>query len=157
MGDVPDSKTCPKLHALVTKYQIHKCSDYCERRRRACSTFITRCKFGFPRPECDGTQVNDVSNSLKKRERIYHLKRLETEGRVNNYNPFLLLQWKANIDIQYVSECLLALAQYMSGYVIKAERSSMQKQWQEISNTDNVYSKLFSFGLKSLRTRVWLV
>ena len=150
---MPDSKTCPELHALVTKYQMHKCSDYCKRRRRVGSTFITRCKFGFPRPECDNTRVNDVSDSLKKRERIYHLKRLETEGRVNDYNPLLLLLWKANIDVQYVSECSLALAQYVSGYVTKAERSSMQEQWQEISNTDNVYSKLFSFGLKSLRTR----
>ena len=84
---IPDRKTCPELHALVTKYQMHKCSDYCKRRRRVGSTFITRCKFGFPRPECDSTRVNDVSDSLKKRERIYHLKRLETEGRVNDYNP----------------------------------------------------------------------
>ena len=29
----------------------------------------------------------------------------------------------------------------------------MQEQWQEISDTDNVYSKLFSFGSKSLCTR----
>ena len=123
---MPDSKTCPELHVLVTKYQMHKCSDYCKRRRRVGSTFITRCKFDFPRPECDGTRVSDVSDSLRKRERIYHLKHLETKGRVNDYKPLLLLLWKANIDVQYVSECSLALAQYVSGYVTKAERSSMQ-------------------------------
>ena len=28
---IPDSKTSPDLHALVTKYQMHKCNAYCKR------------------------------------------------------------------------------------------------------------------------------
>ena len=28
---IPDSKTTPDLHALVTKYQMHKCNAYCKR------------------------------------------------------------------------------------------------------------------------------
>ena len=43
----------------------------------------------------------------------------DVEVRVNHYNPPLLMLWKANIDIQYVAESSLALANYVSGYVKK--------------------------------------
>jgi len=46
---------------------------------------------------------------------------------VNDYNPLLLMLWKANIDIQFVAESSLALAHYVSGYVTKAEHSNMQE------------------------------
>ncbi len=89
------------------------------------SAFITRCKFGFPRQECENTKLNSVQESLKSRNRIYNLTRTETKVRVNDYNPLLLMLWKANIDIQFVAESSLALAHYVSGYVTKAERSNM--------------------------------
>ena len=69
---------------------------------------------------------------------------------MNDYNPLLLLLWKANIDIQCIAEASLALAQYVSGYVTKAEHSNMQEIWQEVSDNK---SKLFSFGVRSLRFR----
>ena len=49
---IPDVKSDPNLHSLVTRYQMHKCSAYCKQRRRCVSTFITRCRFGFPRQAC---------------------------------------------------------------------------------------------------------
>ena len=61
--------------------------------------------------------------------------------------------WKANIDIQFIAESSLALAHYVSGYVTKAERSSMQEIWQEVSDNKSIYSRLWSFGLRSLRFR----
>ena len=61
--------------------------------------------------------------------------------------------WKANIDIQFVAEASLALAHYVSGYVTKAERSNMQQIWQEISSNQSIYSRLCSFGIRSLRFR----
>ena len=69
--------------------------------------------------------------------------------RVNDYNPLRLMLWKANIDIQFVAESSLAL----SGYVTKAERSSMQEIWQEVSENKSIYSRLWSFGVRSLRFR----
>ena len=30
---IPDEKASPELHPLVTKYQLHKCSNYCKRKR----------------------------------------------------------------------------------------------------------------------------
>ena len=67
--------------------------------------------------------------SLKSRNRIYELARTESEIRVNDYNPLLLMLWKANIDVRFVSESSLALAHYASGYVTKSEKSSMQEIW----------------------------
>ena len=65
----------------------------------------------------------------------------------------MLLLWKANIDIQYVAEKSHALAHYISTYVTKAEKSQMQDIWQEVSETKSVYSRLWSFGIRSLRLR----
>ena len=62
------------------------------------------------------------------------------EIRINNYNPVLLLLWKANIDLQFVGESSLAVSQYITDYVTKAERSNMQDLWQEVSSHSSVYS-----------------
>ena len=150
---IPDKKTSPELHELVTRYQMHKCSAYCKRRRKVGSTFITYCKFGFPRPACETGIVHSVEDSLKTRKKIYELPRTESEVRVNDYNPLILLLWKANIDIQFVSESSLALAHYVSGYVTKAERSNMQDIWREIQDSKSIYSKLYKFGMKALSSR----
>ena len=93
----PDKDGSPELHRLVTRYQLHKCSSYCKRRKKCGKhAFITRCKFGFPRPV---PKLNPVQDSLKSRTRIYKLARTEAEFRVNDYNPLLLL---LNIDIQSI-------------------------------------------------------
>ena len=47
---IPEEESDPELHQLVTKYQYHKCSNYCRRRKRVKGTYITYCRFRFPRP-----------------------------------------------------------------------------------------------------------
>ena len=94
-----------------------------------------------------------VQQSLKSHSRIYQLKCMDSEVRVNDYNPLLLMLWKANIDIQFVAESSLALAHYVTGYVTKAERSNMQEIWQEVSENKSIHSHLWSFGIRSLRFR----
>ena len=76
---IPDESN-PDLHRLVTRYQMHKCSAYCKQRRK-CSgnTFITRCRFGFPRQVCENPKLNSVQESLKSRRRIYELPRSDSE------------------------------------------------------------------------------
>ena len=150
---IPDKKSDPELHNLVTRYQMHKCSSYCKRKRKVGSVYITRCRFNFPRHPCETAKLNSVSESLKSRNRIYELAGTESEIRVNDYNPLLLMLWKANIDVQFVSESSLALAHYVSGYVTKAEKSSMQEIWDQVSESKSVYSRLWSFGVRSLRSR----
>ena len=94
-----------------------------------------------------------VEEKLKKRQKIYELKRSESEVRVNDYNPLILLLWKANIDIQFVAESCLALSHYVTGYVAKAEKSSLQEMWQEISDDSTLYGCLWKFGIRALKSR----
>ena len=150
---IPDATLNPELHALVTKYQMHKCTDYCKCRRKLKSGFITTCRFGFPRDCTDIAVLNPVEECLKSRKKIYCLPRSLQECRVNDYNPLILLLWKANMDIQFTAESSLTLAHYVTGYVTKAEKSNMQDVWQEVNANSSIYSKLWSFGIRSLRSR----
>ena len=152
---IPEEDSNPELHRLVTKYQYHKCNSYCQRRKRVRGgIFITRCRFGFPRETCESATLFSVDECMKLAHRkLYKLPRSPEEIRTNNYNPLVLLLWKANIDLQYIGESSMAIAQYVTGYVTKAERSNMQDLWQEVSSHESIYSKLWSFGIRSLRSR----
>ena len=90
---------------------------------------------------------------MKSRNKIYDLARSFSETRVNDYNPMLLSLWRANIDIQFVSEDSLALAHYVTGYVTKAEKSHLLDLWDEVSSNQMLYSRLWSFGVRSLCSR----
>ena len=93
--------------SLLTKYEIHKCSNYCKIKKRYIeNVFVTKCKFGFPRPTCE-----NIKESMKSEKKIYHVKRSEEEVRINDYNLQLLLLWQANIDVQFINEASLALAE----------------------------------------------
>ena len=139
---LPDEASNPQLHQLVRKYQLHKCSSYCKRKRKFNNVYVSRCKFGFPREEAEEGVINSVDECLKSRSKIYQLPRSSAEVRVNDYNPLLLLLWKANMDIQYTADSSLAVAHYVTGYVTKAESSRMQDLWQEVSSQQSLYSKL---------------
>ena len=115
-----------------TACQLHKCSAYCKRKKKCGTAYLTTCRFGFPRDVTDEIHLNSVEESLKSKKKIYHLNRAVGEERVNDYNPLLLLLWRANLDIQYVAESSLALAHYVTGYITKAEKSHMQEVLDEI-------------------------
>ena len=150
---IPDATLNPEIYALVTKYQMHKCTDYCKRRRKLKSGFITTCRFGFPRGCTYIAVLNPVEECLKSRKKIYCIPRSVQECRVNDYNPLILLLWKANMDTQFTAESSLTLAHYVTGYVTKAEKSNMQDVWQEVNANSSIYSKLWSFGIRSLHSR----
>ena len=57
------------------------------------------------------------------------------------------------MDIQYIAESSLALAQYMSRYVTKAEKSNLQEEWENISDNKSVRSRLFNSGCRMIRSR----
>ena len=90
---VPDKESNPELHRLVTRYQMHKCSNYCKCKRKLgkCkNVFVTRCKFNSPREARATSKLNSLEESLKARNKIYQLTRSELEVIVNDYNPLLL-------------------------------------------------------------------
>jgi len=66
---LPDEKTSPELYRLVTKYQIHKCSDYC-RQKKYGAAYITTCRFGFSREVTDEIHLNSIEDSLKSRKKF---------------------------------------------------------------------------------------
>ena len=90
---------------------------------------------------------------MKQRKRVLQLARKQSEERVNDYNPLLLMLWRANVDIQYVAESSLALAHYVTGYVTKAEKSHIQDIWEEIKDSGDVYKSLFKLGVRTLSSR----
>ncbi len=45
---------------------------------------------------------------------MYDLPRKSEEARINDYNPLLLLLWKANVDVQYIAETTMALTGYIT-------------------------------------------
>ena len=57
------------------------------------------------------------------------------------------------MDIQFTAESSLTLDHYVTCYVTKAEKSGMQEVWQEVNANSSIYSKLWSFGVRSLCSR----
>ena len=55
---IPNKDTDLELYNLVTRYQVHRCSGYCKRRKKCGSVFTTRCRFGFPWPPCESAKLN---------------------------------------------------------------------------------------------------
>ena len=151
---IPEEESNPELHQLVTKYQSHKRSGYCQRKKKVKGTFITYYRFGFQRQTCESATLRSVDECLKNSQRqIYRLPRSAEEIKINNYNPLLLMLWKANMDLQFVGESSLAIVQYVTSYMTKAEKSNMQDICHDVSSHKSVYSKLWSFGVRSLRSR----
>ena len=148
---IPDKKSDPELHNFVTRYQMHKCSSYCKRKRKVGSEYITRCRFNFPRYPCETAKLNSVSESLKSRNRIYELARTESEIRVNDYNPLLLILWKASIDVQVVSgSCLTTFA----GMLQKLRRVACKRFGTRLVK---VRACTVASGVLECALRVWLV
>ena len=90
---------------------------------------------------------------MKSRNKIYNVARSFSETRVNDYNSVLLSFWRANIEIHFVSEDLLALVHYVTGCTTKAVKSYLVDLWDEVSSNESLYSKLWSFGVRSLHSR----
>ena len=68
---MPNKESDRDLHALVRRYQLHKCSDYCRRKRKQGKTFVTHCKTGFPRQPCNSAAVHNVNEKVKTYQKIY--------------------------------------------------------------------------------------
>ena len=144
---IPEEQSNPELHQLVTKYHAAITVDG-GNELRALSLHIV----GLD-SHVDHVKVQLDECMKMSHRKMYKLPRSPDEIRINNYNPLLLMLWKANMDLQFIGESSLAIAYYVTGYVTKAERSNMQDLWQEVSSHATVYSKLWSFGVRSLHSR----
>ena len=59
------------------------------------------------------------------KKRLYDLPRTVEETHNNDYNPDLLFLWGANMDIQFLSEDSFSIAEYVTKYVLKSEKSHL--------------------------------
>ena len=121
---IPDQENNPELHNLVTRYQLHKCSNYCKRKRKRGKTFVTMCKFEFPREPSESPKVHCVEEKLKKRQKIYQISRTEAEVRVNDYNPLLLLCFGKPIWTFSLCPNLLWLLLTMSAVMLQKQKGA---------------------------------
>ena len=118
-------------------------------KKKVKGTYITYCRFGFPRAACESATLKTMEECVKGSQRqVYKLPRSPEEIRINHYNPLLLMLWKANMDIQFIAESTLAIAQYVTGYVTKAATCKTFGRRSPLTSRS-----LWSFGVRSLRSR----
>ena len=93
-----------------------------------------------------------VRSSLKST--TIFLKRTPSEIRVNAYNPALIKAWRANMDIQFVTN-VYACAMYIASYVTKSQREMselLRKAADEakLNDGNNIRQQLRAVGNKFL-------
>ena len=93
-----------------------------------------------------------IRSSLKST--TIFLKRTPSEIRVNAYNPALIKAWRANMDIQFVTN-VYACAMYIASYVTKSQRGMselLRKAADEakLNDGNNIRQQLRAVGNKFL-------
>ncbi|XP_034245757.1 uncharacterized protein LOC117647893 [Thrips palmi] len=118
------------LAQLVNRIQRHtKCTpSYCMKRKVGGA--INKCRFGFPKACKEKTEIFVGEDGL------FDIQFKRNDELVNNYNPWLLRTWRANIDFTPIlSETVLC--KYIAKYASKCEYKS------------DVYGNLVSSVLES--------
>jgi hypothetical protein len=157
----PDPEKEPLLADKVNKYQMHKCNSGCLRTGRSVNGrwVPKQCRFGYPRPERDEIQFNNVMKTNAKRSRgnakarLYELPRTQFERTINDYNPLILLLWGGNVDVQYVGESTSAVARYIVGYVTKAEKTQLQDFWEQVDKNQTLAKQLAGLFFRKMTMR----
>ncbi|KAG5863592.1 hypothetical protein JTB14_029204 [Gonioctena quinquepunctata] len=152
--EMPTEGEDPELYELVKKCQIHRHTHTCMK-----NNTLVRCRFNFPRQECDDTRI--VSHSpddfLRNGGRICLLKRRKEDAWVNNYHPEFIRLWSGNMDIQPCGSNE-AIAYYIAKYLPKAEPegvdSGIAQAIQQIQREEtDISRKLFRICMKILHER----
>ena len=154
---LPDKNEEVELHDMVDKYQRHRCRDYCLRLVKSAGKWKKACRFGFPRSESRLFQLHDVLSCVigrrknKMKKRLYDLPRTADETNINDYNPDLLYLWGGNMDIQFLSEDSFSIAEYVTKYVLKGEKSHLDSFVCE--DTASAFQRSSKFAYECLRSR----
>ena len=75
--------------------------------------FRNVCRFAFPRVANDTFTLRMVvepiagRKALRPNYRLYNLLHQQNEGKINDYNPAILLAWEGKMDIQYIGPVYL--------------------------------------------------
>ena len=139
-----------ELHKLVTSLQIHHHTDTCFKQKSR------KCRFDYPQPLSEQTRQKTLYDGGNP-ARFYILKRSVEEKWVNPYNPVILKEWNANMDIQLVGN-KYAAAMYVCTYVCKQEPQSLKNaiktSMQSVSSDASIRKKLSKLGNALLTHRI---
>jgi hypothetical protein len=148
---MPRPEVNKALYEAVKKFQVHKCTKSCLRRKKAKGKgkgWYACCRYGFPRQVQWKAEINGVAETVKAnvkgkgKKKLYSLRRAEGEQNVNDYNPTVLQAWGANIDVQFVGENTHILTKYITGYLTKAEKTETQGIWDALGSDMNPGARL---------------
>jgi hypothetical protein len=119
-ADVPCPQNNPRLHDLVGRFMIH---GPCE--NRPCWRKDS-CKYGYPRPHSEVTQVLENAYPLYKRpasaRRVVRNRRLCLSRDVVPYNPYLLLRFECHINVEIPVS--VKAVKYLYKYIAKGHDRS---------------------------------
>jgi hypothetical protein len=118
----------PKLKELVTRLQVHSCTQTCF--KKVSKKNIKKCRFGYPLPISDKTIILNADEIKNYNNKFCIFKRTIEEQKINVYNLELLILWNANMDIQPVGS-LYGIAYYIAKYVAKEEPQNIQDELKE--------------------------
>ena len=116
---IPQDGEDDELRELVLRLQKHKHTHTCKKNSGI------GCRFDYPKQPSPVTRLKTHADGVNK-ARFYIIKREEGAEMVNPYNPYLLLAWRANMDIQVVGS-VYGAAMYVTHYICKDE-SQVLKQ-----------------------------
>ena len=147
-ASMPDQST-PRLYNLVNGPMIHTCNI--NRCKKGIPT--ARCKYGFPKPECGSTHVNEDGDLI--------IKRNAADCNIVEYHPLLLLKWEGHCHMHILRtrehpECSQNAIFYIVKYNFKSEPSLRIQMKDQSSNfrtafhgrvvsAEEAISRIFSF------------
>ncbi|GIY78100.1 ATP-dependent DNA helicase [Caerostris extrusa] len=141
-----EERKLPKLYELVKKCQIHRRTQTCTKNNTS-----VRCRFNFPRQECDETRIVSHSSDdfLRNGGRICLFKRRKEDVWENNFHPQLLRLWTGNMDIQPCGSNE-AIVYYIAKYLSKAEPKVQVLELRKQYNRFNVKSLIFPQAVQDM-------
>ena len=158
---LPDKFLDGELYNIVNSYQTHKCQSYCLRRSKSKHGKWKRvkCRFGFPKPVVDRSQLHDVLSSivgrktLNAKKSLYDLTRKPNEKFINPYNPIIIYLHKGNMDIQMISENTYSICEYLCKYISKPEKSNTKEFAGDFAKDKDLIGQVYKFAFRALRSR----
>ena len=116
--------------------QQHRHSYYCKRNKT--------CHFSFPKPPSPKNLITKFDPETDVEHSKAVLKKAQKITIINNYNPSVLLAWRANMDIQFVLNAYYACVMYVASYTMKTERAmgELLKQVAAEARTDELKTQL---------------
>jgi hypothetical protein len=124
---LPSKDEDPELRKKVQALQVHEHSHTCKKFQGKSSRHAN-CRFDYPQCVSEFTVLKE---DLLRSSKCYTLKRAVGEEYINPYNPTLLLEWNANMDIQFVGG-VYGAAKYICSYVCKRESDQIRQALSEV-------------------------